>query len=95
MVKIAILLLTFHLPKSNSLKAKRKVSQSIVARLRRKFNVSIAELGKENSWQILILGLSSISNNGDRAAKVLDSALAYVQSMALDAELIQVEREVV
>ena len=57
--------------------------------------MSIAELGKENSWQILILGLTSISNNGLRAAKVLDSALTYVQSMALDVELTQVEREIV
>jgi uncharacterized protein YlxP (DUF503 family) len=94
-VKIAILLLTFHIPNSNSLKAKRQVSQSIIARLRGRFNVSIAELGKENSWQILILGLTTISNNGLRAAKVLDSALIFVQSMALDAELVQVEREIV
>ena len=94
-MKIAILLLTFHLPNSNSLKSKRQVSQSIITRLRRRFNVSIAELGKENSWQILILGLTSISNNGLRAAKVLDSALTYVQSMALDVELTQVEREIV
>ena len=85
--------LTFHLPASNSLKAKRRASQALVSRLRQRFNVSVAEVDGNDRWQTLVLGLAFVSNQAQHAAQMLEAALGYAQSLRLDAQLVEVERD--
>ena len=91
-MQIATVRLTFHLPASNSLKAKRQVSQSLISRLRQKFNVSVAEVDGQDRWQTLVIGVACVSNQATHAEQMLDAALGYAQSLRLDAQLVQVER---
>ncbi len=47
---------------SSSLKEKRKTIQSIIARTRKRFNISIAEVGHHDLWQRSTLGFAAVSN---------------------------------
>ena len=71
---IGVLTIELHFPEAQSLKAKRMVVKSIKDRLRRKFNVSIAETGYLDLWQRSELSVVSVS--GTRP--VLESQLEAV-----------------
>ena len=45
----------------NSLKAKRKVVKSILARVKNNFNVAIAEVDYHDKWQRSVLGVAVVS----------------------------------
>jgi|YNPNPStandDraft_1061719.scaffolds.fasta_scaffold13695_5 uncharacterized protein YlxP (DUF503 family) len=59
-----------------SLKEKRQVLQSLLERLRNRFNVSVAEIGHQDLWQRALIGAAVVSNSQplmDRTlAKILD-----------------------
>lgn len=50
-------------PHSSSLKEKRMTVQSITARMRKRFNVSMREVGHQELWQRSALGFSAVSGN--------------------------------
>ena len=71
---IGILVVRLYLPNSDSLKAKRRVILSLKARLKNKFNISIAEIGLLDSWKEAKIGVSCISNSG----RHIDRELSYI-----------------
>ncbi|ADI01885.1 MULTISPECIES: DUF503 domain-containing protein [Syntrophothermus] len=52
-----------HLPYSQSLKEKRQVVKSISDRVRKRFNISIAEVAGHNLWQASTLGFSAVAKS--------------------------------
>jgi uncharacterized protein YlxP (DUF503 family) len=86
--------LTMRLPGKSSLKEKRAVVRSLTARLRSKFNVSVAEVGDNDRWQIATIGVTCVSNDAVHARQMLDEVVAFVARTRLDAELIDSEIEV-
>lgn len=71
---------------SNSLKAKRRVIKSIIDRLRKKFNVSVAEMDYMDLWQRSIIGLTMVSNDKrfiTRSADAIESFLREFHEVAL------------
>ena len=87
--------LTFHLPQNGSLKGKRQVTRSLIERVRRRFNVAMAEVDANERWQTLVLGVTCVSNQAQHANQMLDTVLEYVQSTRLDLDLVEVEREII
>lgn len=75
---IGSLRLTLHLPQSRSLKAKRQVVGSLVARMRRTFNVAVAEVDSLDSWQLAVIGVSCVSNDSRLADQVLQRVARWV-----------------
>lgn len=71
---IGLLTIELHFPESRSLKAKRMVVKSIKDRLRRKFNVAVAETGYLELWQRA--ELAAVSVNGTRS--ILESELEAI-----------------
>jgi len=67
-----------HVHGSQSLKQKRGVVRSIVQRLRNRFNVSVAEIGGQGTWQVAVLGIVSTGNDRKYVRGQLDRALAFV-----------------
>lgn len=86
--------LTFRLPGNDSLKGKRMVSRSLIMRLRQRFNLSVAEVDAIDVHQTLVIGMTCVS--GDRAyvGQQLDAAVRFVDQQHIDAELVEVERDV-
>jgi uncharacterized protein len=71
---IGLLTLEIHIPDARSLKDKRQVLRSLKDRLRAHFNVAIAELQYQETWQRARVGVVSIS--GD--PKHLEESIAAI-----------------
>jgi uncharacterized protein YlxP (DUF503 family) len=83
-----------HLPASQSLKDKRQVVKSVLARVRAQFEVAAAEVDDLESWQLATLGLACVSNDARHAHDVLERAARYIEESRLDVEITEVEIEV-
>ena len=59
---VAAALVELHVHGSHSLKEKRGVVQSIKQRLRNRFNVAVAEVGGQETWQIAVIGLATVDS---------------------------------
>ena len=82
------------LPENGSLKGKRRVMASLMSRVRRKFNVSIAEVDFNDSWQQAALGLTAVSNSSRHADEVIGNVVAYIESTVEEGYVSGVDREV-
>jgi len=81
-------MVTLHLAASHSLKDKRQVVRSLAERLRRQFNVAVAEVEEQDSWQTVVLGLAVVSNEAGHAARQLDRIVEAIGRERLDAEVV-------
>lgn len=93
-VAVGVCRVILRLPENHSLKGKRQVIRSVTTRLHGRFNVSVAEVGSNDSWQIVELGISCVANDDKHAGEVLASVVYFVENERLDAELLDVETEV-
>ncbi|MCC7367796.1 MAG: DUF503 domain-containing protein [Chloroflexi bacterium] len=87
-VYVGACILTLHLPASHSLKDKRQVVRSLSDRLRRQFNVAVAEVEEQDAWQTAVLGLAVISNEAGHASRQVERILEAIEETRLDAELV-------
>lgn len=78
---------------SQSLKQKRGVVKSIMQRTRNRFNVSIAEVGGQETWQIAVLGLTTVANETGIVRKRLEKAIDFIDGLHL-AEILDQEVEI-
>jgi uncharacterized protein YlxP (DUF503 family) len=75
---IGSLHLELHVPTAHSLKDKRSVVKSILQRLRNEFNVSTAEVGQQDRWQIAELGVVCVSSDGHYAREQLEAVVNWI-----------------
>jgi uncharacterized protein YlxP (DUF503 family) len=85
--------LTFRLPGNDSLKGKRQVSRSLITRLRQRFNLSVAEVDGIDRHQILVIGLAGVSKDATYVEEQLDAAVRWIKGQRVDADLVDVERD--
>ncbi len=71
---IGVLQLSLFMPQANSLKSKRQILKGLKEKIRRKFNVSVAEIGCLEKWQGQMLAVACV--NSDR--RLLNSVLSKV-----------------
>lgn len=93
-MSIGILKVKLLLPENHSLKGKRQVIKSITARVRDRFNVSVAELEDHDRWQVATLGVSCISSHGRQASQVLNRVAEFIAHSRWEAELLDYEIEI-
>jgi uncharacterized protein YlxP (DUF503 family) len=89
-VGVAVVELRVHA--SQSLKEKRGVVRKIVGRLRHRFNVSVAEVGGQDTWQRAVIGLSMAGSDETVVRNGLAKALEFVDETHL-AEVLASEIE--
>jgi uncharacterized protein YlxP (DUF503 family) len=82
-----------HVHGSRSLKEKRGVVRSITQRLRNRFNLSVAEVGGQDTWQRAVLGLAVAANEAQTARQRLEQAIDFIAEMHL-AEVLDQEVEI-
>lgn len=70
---IAVLTLELHIEYSHSLKDKRHVVKGLKDRLRQRFNVSVAEIDGQDSWQRSVIAAVTVSNDRKHAEQVLQA----------------------
>ncbi|MCD4690880.1 DUF503 domain-containing protein [bacterium] len=65
---------------SRSLKARRRIVNSLKDRIRGRYNVSVADVGDQNLWQRAVLVVAVVSNDGRFANEVLSKVLGLIDS---------------
>jgi len=83
------------LPDSQSLKAKRQIARSVIARIHNQFNVTVAEADDNDLWQRLTLGVCCLSNDTKHANEILSNVVAFVEKSRDDLELLDYETEII
>ncbi len=91
---VAACRVTLRLAASRSLKDKRQVVRSLTERLRRQFNLAVAEVDEQDVWQTAVLGLAAVSNTAAHAETQLERAVEEIERTRLDAELVDLQRDV-
>lgn len=81
-------------PENLSLKGKRQILKSIAARLRNKFNVSVAEVDDNELWQLATVGLCCVSNNKRYTNEVLSKAVDFIVNGRFEVEILDYEIEI-
>ena len=76
---VGVCKIELYIPEANSLKAKRKVIKSLKDRVRKKFNVSIAEVELQNLWQRAILGVATVSNDKKQVDATFSKVISFME----------------
>ena len=77
------------IPEARSLKAKRRVLQSLISDLRDRMSLSVAEVDHHDAWQLSTVGLALVASG----AGELDRRIAAVRRMLnerVDIEILEV-----
>jgi uncharacterized protein YlxP (DUF503 family) len=77
---IGILYVRIFIPHAQSLKDKRSVLKSLKDRVRNQFNVSIAEVGDLDKWQLSTLAAVSVGNDRREIDPVLQRIVLFIES---------------
>ena len=80
-------------PWVSSLKEKRMIVKSLIARTRNKFNVSIAEIAEQDTHQTIILGVACATSSVSQADSIVDHVIALIES-STEAEIVEITREI-
>jgi uncharacterized protein YlxP (DUF503 family) len=65
---------------SNSLKDKRQVLKSVIAHLRKEFNVSVAEVDSHDVWRRATIAVAMVATDGRYVNVVLDKVVDHIES---------------
>ena len=84
--------ITLHASGVMSLKEKRMVVKSIIAKTQNKFNVSIAEVDEQDTLQTVVLGIAWVAGTVRQADGILEKLLAFVE-VNTDAEIVNIQHE--
>ncbi len=77
-----------HLPYSSSLKEKRKTVQAIIARVRKRFNVSISEVDHHELWQRSTIGFAAVSASFAESELILSALKETIYQYSDETELL-------
>ncbi len=90
---VAVTRFDLRIPGCGSLKEKRHVVKTLIASLRGKFNVAVAEVDHHDLWQRARLTVACVARGHRELAELLDGAERYLAGQ--EWELVRVEREIV
>lgn len=92
-MRIAALHVSFMIFDANSLKEKRRVMRSVKDRLRNTFNVSVAEVGSNDKWQIGELGITTVGNETQFVNSVMTKVEDFLETFP-SIRVIEVDLEI-
>ena len=93
-MKIASMTFRLRAPWVHSLKEKRMIVKSLVAKLQNKFHVSAAEIDEQDVHQVIVIGVASIVPHNAMADSLMDEISEFVESNT-EAEIVEETREVI
>lgn len=90
---IGALRLVLQIPESHSLKDKRQVVRSLLARARNDFQVAAAETGDQDRWQIAELGFAYVSQSESHVQEVLEKVGRSIEGSRPDLTVLDAQVE--
>jgi hypothetical protein len=88
-MSLGLLTLQIHMPGCSSLKEKRSRLKPLLARLHREFNISAAEIDRQDAWQEAVLGCALVSNDPGHTQRALQEVTRWVERNWPDVSLIE------
>ncbi len=92
-MRIAVMTFRLRAPWVHSLKEKRMIVKSIIARLQNKFHVSAAEIEEQDAHQIIVIGAAAIVPHTGMADSLMDEISLFVEENC-EAEILEETREI-
>jgi len=93
-MKIATITFKLRAPWAHSLKEKRMIVKSLVAKLQNKFHVSAAEIDEQDTHQIIVIGVAAIVPHNAMADSLMDEISEFVETNT-EAEIMDEVREII
>ena len=78
---------------AHSLKEKRMVVKSIIAKLQNKFNISVGEIENQDIHNLITIGIASIALDAKVCDSTIEHIINYIEDIT-DAEIINIEQEI-
>ena len=92
-LRVAVLKVKLHAPWVHSLKEKRMIVKSLLAKIRNKFQVSAAEVEDQDVHQSIVIGAAAIVPHSAQADSMMEEIINFIE-FNTDAELIHEEWEI-
>ena len=92
-MKIAVMTFRLRAPWVRSLKEKRMIVKSLIAKLQNRFHVSAAEVDEQDIHQIIVIGVAAIVPHNALADSLMEEISLFVENNT-EAEILNEEREI-
>jgi hypothetical protein len=92
-MKVAVMSFRLYAPWVHSLKEKRMIVKSLVARLQNRFHVSAAEIEEQDTHQIIVIGVAAIVPHNAMADSLMDEISQFIEE-GTEAEVMDEVREI-
>lgn len=86
--------ITFKLSDCHSLKGKRKIIKSVIARTQNNFNASVAEVDLNDIYQRAKIGFAMVGNDRRTINSKMDKLFEFIDNLQL-AEIIDTDMEII
>ncbi|MBQ7266681.1 MAG: DUF503 domain-containing protein [Firmicutes bacterium] len=86
-------IVTFRAEWVASLKEKRMIVKSLIAKSRNKFNISVAEVDMQDVHQVIVIGFSAVSNSKSHLDDITENVIAFFENNT-DAVITDIEKEI-
>jgi uncharacterized protein len=93
MTSVGLLTVEIYVPGITSLKEKRGVVKPLIARLRKNFNVSVAEVEDQDQLGHSVIAVAAVSPSADYVHGLLERIAESIAAWRLDAELVDYQIE--
>ena len=94
-MSLGLLTLQIHIPGCSSLKEKRGRLKPLLNKIHRDFNVSVAEINYQDSWQEALIACAFVSNNNGHTHRSLQKLVNWIESSWPDIDLVSENIELI
>lgn len=92
-MRIIVMKVSLRADWAHSLKEKRMVVKSIIAKLQNKFNISVGEVENQDIHNLITIGIAGIGLDAKVCDSTIEHIINYIEDIT-DAEIIDIEQEV-
>lgn len=92
---VGILTIHLHLPGCASLKEKRGRLKPLLNGLHKKFNVSVAEMDRQDMWQEAVIACALVNSDAKQVQRSLQTVVRWVEGNWTDGDVIDERIELV
>lgn len=92
---IAVLTLYIQFNGNRSLKEKRGQLQPLLSRIRKKFNLSVAEMDLQDRWNETVIACAAVGNSRVHVQKELQSVIPFLATQFPELEILQDSVEII
>ena len=91
---IGLCTIELYLPGMASLKEKRGVLKPVQARLRKTFNVSVAEVDHHDVWRTAVIAVVTVCNSTAHADQIITQILKWLETTYPNIQIVSEEIEI-